>query len=68
MKPKDPTAASRVPVTPNSPLTDLVNEKLNKPVPERIAEELDDDREAPPRGGVRDYAHGTAEHDDEPEQ
>ena len=65
MKPReshDPTMGT--PPT-NGPLTDLVDKELNKSVADQIAEELDQQR--PVRSGVSDYAHGTTEHEDEPE-
>lgn len=51
----------------SAPLTDLVEDKLNKPLAERIAEEIEKDKDEPARSGVADYARGTAEHDDDRE-
>lgn len=51
----------------SGPLTDLVDEKLNKSVADQIAEELDRQREEPVRSRASDYARGTTEHEDEPE-
>jgi hypothetical protein len=62
--PHDPTTALE-PAT--APLTSLVDDKLNKPLADVIAEELDKKGEERARSGVRDYAHGTAEHEDERE-
>jgi hypothetical protein len=49
------------------PLSDLVDEKLNKPLVDRIAEELEEGPEGPVRSGATDYARGTVEHDDDRE-
>jgi hypothetical protein len=66
MDPKKP--ARPVPTPPSStPLTDLVDEKLNRPLPERIADELEEREEQPERSGTTDYARGTAEHEDDRE-
>jgi hypothetical protein len=65
MKPKRPGD----PITPqspaSSPLTDLVDDKLNKSVADQIVEKLDEKQEEPARSGASDYAHGTAEHEDD---
>jgi hypothetical protein len=64
MRPKDdpekPPAAS-------GPLADIVDDKLNKPLAEQIAEELEQGRARPARSGTTDYAQGTAEHEDDEE-
>jgi hypothetical protein len=49
------------------PLGDLVDDKLNKPLTEQIAEELEQGRAGPVRSGTTDYAHGTTEHEDDRE-
>jgi hypothetical protein len=46
-------------------LTDLVDDKLNKSVADQIVEKLDEKQEEPARSGASDYAHGTAEHEDD---
>jgi hypothetical protein len=51
---------------PEGPLGNLVEDKLNKPLPRTIAE-LEKESEEPERSGVTDYAHGTAEHSDDSE-
>jgi hypothetical protein len=63
-KPRDSTAA---PPTASGPLADLVDNTLNKPLAEQIADELDGKPEEPARSGASDYARGTAEHDDDPD-
>lgn len=63
MKPKD---EGEKPAT-RGPLADFVDDKLNKPLVEQIAEELEEGPEEPVRSGATDYAHGTAEHDDDQE-
>lgn len=49
------------------PLTDLVDETLNKSLVDQIAEQLDQEHEAPAPSRTSDYASGTTEHEDEPE-
>ena len=65
MKPKQ--LQEKGPPPASGPLTDLVDEKLNKSLADQIAEELDHEREKSGRSGASDYARGTAEHEDEPE-
>jgi hypothetical protein len=48
-------------------LSDLVDDKLNKSLEERLSDELADRQEAPRRSGADDYARGTTEHDDDSE-
>ena len=60
MKPKRPAPTS-------GPLTDLVDDKLNRSLADRIADELEEKREEPTRSGVSDYARGTSEHEDDPD-
>lgn len=67
MKPKQPHDPAAAPTPTSGPLTDLVDDKLNRPLAERIAEELEEKREEAARSGVSDYARGTAEHEDDPE-
>jgi hypothetical protein len=55
------------PAVPSGPLADFVDDKLNKPLAEQIAEELEDGRSGPVRSGVADYARGTTEHEDDRE-
>jgi hypothetical protein len=54
------------PATTEGPLADLADDKLNKPLAEQIAEALEEPA-GPVRSGATDYAHGTAEHDDDRE-
>jgi len=65
MKPKE--LQEKGPPPASGPLTDLVDEKLNKSLADQIAEELDHERDKSDRSGASDYARGTAEHEDEPE-
>jgi hypothetical protein len=51
----------------SGPLTDFVDDKLNKPLAEQIAEELEERPESPARSSATDYAHGTTEHEDDSE-
>ena len=60
-EPKEPAA----PTATRGRLADLVDEKLNRPLADEVAEELDKKREAPARSGAGDYAHGTPEHEDD---
>ena len=66
MKPRESHDPVTGPPPTRGPLTDLVDEKLNKSVADQIAEALDQ-REEPARSGASDYARGTTEHEDEPE-
>jgi hypothetical protein len=67
MKSSDPHDPTSTPETTTAPLTDLVDDKLNKPLADEIAEELVKKGDEHARSGVSDYAHGTAEHEDERE-
>jgi hypothetical protein len=49
------------------PLTELVDDKLNRPLLDQIEEALEKKDDEPPSGGARDYARGTAEHADDSE-
>lgn len=53
------------PKEPNGPLAALVDEKLNSSLADQIAEEVREKSEESARSGASDYAHGTAEHDDD---
>jgi hypothetical protein len=64
MKPKD---EGEEPATTGTPLADFVDDKLNKPLVEQIAEELERGPSGPVRSGATDYARGTTEHDDDRE-
>ena len=64
MRPKDDREE---PATTESPLADFVDDKLNKPLSEQIAEELEKGPAGPARSGATDYARGTTEHDDDRE-
>ena len=67
MKPKEPRDPATTP-SASGRLADLVDEELNKSLADQVAEELDRQRQQPVRpSGTSDYAHGTAEHEDEPE-
>ena len=58
--PKQPRAGA--------PLSDLVDDKFNKPLSDQIADELQDrEKEEPSRSTADDYARGTTEHDDDSE-
>ena len=63
MRPKDD---GEKPAT-GGPLTDFVDNKLNKPLAEQIAEELEQGAAGPVRSGATDYARGTTEHEDDRE-
>jgi hypothetical protein len=63
MRPKDD---GEKPAT-KGPLADFVDDKLNKPLAEQIAEELEQGPAGPVRSGATDYARGTTEHDDDQE-
>jgi hypothetical protein len=63
MRPKDD---HEEPAT-TGPLGDLVGDKLDKPLAEQIAEELEQESGGPVRSGTTDYAQGTTEHDDDRE-
>jgi hypothetical protein len=67
MKPKEPQDPISTPAPRSGPLADLVDDKLNRPLADQIAEEIEERREQPPRSGASDYAGGTGEHDDDPE-
>jgi len=67
MKPRESHDPSTGPPPTSGPLTDLVDEKLNKSLANQIAEELEQQREEPARSGASDYARGTTEHEDEAE-
>jgi hypothetical protein len=67
MKSNDPQNPTTELEPTAAPLTSLVDDKLNKPLADVIAEELDKKGEEHARSGARDYAHGTAEHEDERE-
>ena len=67
MNPKEPHDPTAVPRPTSGPLTDLIDDKLNRSLADRIAEELEENGEEPARSGVSDYARGTAEHDDDPD-
>jgi hypothetical protein len=64
MRPKDDRDE---PSATRGPLADFVDDKLNKPLAQQIAEELEEGRGGPARSGATDYAHGTAEHEDDRE-
>ena len=49
-----------------TPLTELVDEELNKSLTDQINEDRDRQRAEPTRSGATDYARGTTEHEDEP--
>ena len=63
MKPMDD---AEKPAT-GGPLADFVDDKLNKPLAEQIAEELEDRPAGPARSSATDYARGTTEHEDDRE-
>jgi hypothetical protein len=67
MNPKDPNEPTRKRPPTRGPLTDLVDDELNKPLADQIADKLDDEGDEPARSGATDYARGTAEHDDDQE-
>jgi len=64
MKPNDDREE---PAAKSGPLADFVDNKLNKPLAEQIAEELEEGRSGPVRSGKTDYAGGTTEHEDDRE-
>jgi hypothetical protein len=63
MRPKDDSEKPPA----SGPLADFVDDKLNKPLAEQIAEELEQGPEGPVRSGATDYAGGTTEHEDDRE-
>ena len=63
-KPQDPASAQ---APTSGPLTDLVDERLNKSLADQVAEQLEQQPETPARSDAGDYARGAAEHDDEPD-
>lgn len=67
MKPNEPQDPTIPPAPTRGPLTDLVDDKLSNSLADQIAEELEKKRETPARSGATDYAHGTAEHEDDRE-
>ena len=67
MKPRESQETPAGPPPASGPLTDLVDEKLNKSLADKVAEEIDHDGEESGRSGASDYARGTTEHEDEPE-
>ena len=62
MRPKDDREE---PATSDGPLADFVDDQLNKPLAEQVAEQLEDG--GPVRSGATDYARGTTEHEDDRE-
>jgi hypothetical protein len=66
MAPKTPELPSAEPASKSGPLTELVDDQLNKPLATQVVEELEK-RDEIPRSGSTDYARGTAEHDDDTE-
>jgi hypothetical protein len=67
MEPKHPDRQTRKPPRAGAPLADLVENDLNKPLAEQVAEEITNREDQPARQGADDYARGTTEHDDEPD-
>ena len=64
MKPDDDREK---PAPTAGPLADFVDDKLNKSIADQLAEALEEGPPGPTRSGATDYAHGTAEHDDDRE-
>lgn len=64
MRPKDDREE---PATTDGPLADFVDDKLNKPLAEQVAEQLEEGGPGPVRSGATDYARGTTEHEDDRE-
>ena len=64
MRPND---GDEKPATTSGPLADFVDDKLNKSIAEQVAEALEEGPQGPARTGATDYAHGSAEHDDDRE-
>ena len=64
MKPDDDREK---PAATGGPLADFVDDKLNQPLADQLAEALEEGPRGPTRSGATDYAHGTAEHDDDRE-
>jgi hypothetical protein len=67
MEPKHPDRQTRTPPTAGAPLADLVENDLNKPLAEQVADEIHEREDEPARTGKDEYARGTAEHDDDHE-
>ena len=65
MTPKDDADPGQ-PAT-GGPLTELVDDELNKPIADQIADQVEEGSTEPGRSGATDYARGTAEHDDDQE-
>jgi hypothetical protein len=47
------------------PLADLVENELNKPLADQVADVLEDRQGEPARSGTDDYARGTPKHEDD---
>jgi hypothetical protein len=67
MDPTHPDRQTRKPPKAGAPLADLVENDLNKPLAEQVADEMTNREDQPARKGADDYARGTAEHDDDRE-
>ncbi|HEX2342561.1 MAG TPA: hypothetical protein VHI98_18925, partial [Vicinamibacterales bacterium] len=65
MDPKHPDRQTRTPPRAGAPLADLVENDLNKPLAEQVADEISERADEPARTGADDYARGTAEHEDD---
>ena len=67
MDPKHSDRHSPKQPRPGAPLSDLVDDKFNRPLADQIADELDDREDESRRSGADDYARGTTEHEDDRE-